>query len=148
MPPPLNAQQQGSWVLPDAGVGLVPRRRVGERRDAFVYKGPEPQSEVAGELPHLLGELGAEVPDVVQVVLHGQGEVHQVVQVHGIVLHLPHLQLEGSLVACAKREAVRVRGHQRAGGLKGWVSLSPLVTACFFPETVRLWRNIFFLEVE
>lgn len=97
--------------LPNARIGLVPRRCVGERRDVLVYKRPEPQTEVAGELPHLLSELGAQVPDAVQVILHGQGEVHQIVQVHGIILHLSNLQLEGSLVPCANREAMRIRGR-------------------------------------
>lgn len=129
---------------PNAWIGLVPRRCVGERGDILVYKRPEPQPEVAGELPHLLGELGAQVPDAVQVILHGQGEVHQVVQVHRIILHLSNLQLESSLVTCANREAMHIGGHPTCWGLKGWISLSKLVPLLlFFSDCIPLRRNIF-----
>lgn len=110
---------------------MVPRRCVGERGDVLVYKRPEPQPEVAGELPHLLSELGAQVPDVVQVVLHGQGEVHQVVQVHRIILHLSNLQLESCLVTCANREAMLIRGQPTCWGLKGWILLLKPVPLTF-----------------
>lgn len=100
---------------PNAWIGLVPRCCVGERGDVLVYKRPEPQPEVAGELPHLLSQLGAQVSDAVQVILHGQGEVHQVVQVHRVILHLSNLQLEGSLIACANREAMQLEVIQLTG---------------------------------
>lgn len=104
--PPLSTPQKYDGDSPNAWIGLVPRRRVGERGDVFVNERPEPQAEVAGELPHLLGELGAQVSDAVQVILHGQGEIHQVVQVHGVVFHLAHLQLEGCLVTWGNRETM------------------------------------------
>lgn len=88
--------------LPSAGIVLVSWRRVGERRNVFVHEGAKAQTEVAGELPHLLSQLGAQVADVVQVVVHGQGQVHQVVEVHGVILHLPHLHSERGPVTCTR----------------------------------------------
>lgn len=82
-----------AWVL------LVLGRRVGEGRHVFVHEGAKAQPEVAGELPHLQGQFGAQVTDGVQVVLHGQRQVHQVVEIHRVVLHLPHLQAEPGLVS-------------------------------------------------
>lgn len=70
---------------------------VGERGHVLVHKGAEAQPEVAGELSHLMGQLGAQVTDGFQIILHREGEVHQVVQIHRVVLHLPHLQLKPRL---------------------------------------------------
>ena len=86
-----------TWIL------LILGRRVGKRGHVFIHEGAEAQPEVAGELPHLLGQLGAQVPDGFQVVLHGQREVHQVVEVHRVVLHLPHLQAKPRLVSWMSR---------------------------------------------
>lgn len=72
---------------------------VGERGHVLVHKGAKAQPEVAGELAHLMGQLGAQVPDGVQIILHREGEVHQVVQIHWVVLHLSHLQLEPRLAS-------------------------------------------------
>lgn len=79
---------------PVARILLVLGRRVGEGGHVFVHEGAKAQPEVAGELPHLLGQLVAQTVDGVQVVFHGKREVHQVVQINRVVLHLPHLQVE------------------------------------------------------
>lgn len=143
-PHPQTPNRRTAGYLPNAWIGLVPRCCIGKRRDALVYKRPEPQSEVASELPHLLGKLSAQVPDVVQVILHGQGEVHQVVQVHGIILHLSNLQLEGSLVTCANREALYVRAHPTCWEPEGWSLLSKLAhILLFLSDCVPLRRNTF-----
>lgn len=62
------------WLcfLPVTGVLLVLGGRVGEGRHVFIHEGAEAQTEVAGQLPHLLRQLGAQVTDGVQVVFHGQ----------------------------------------------------------------------------
>lgn len=74
-------------------------RNVGERGHVLVHEGAEAQPEVAGELAHLMGQLVAQVTDGVQIILHREGEVHQVVEIHRVVLHLPHLQLEPRLAS-------------------------------------------------
>lgn len=86
--------------LPDAGIVLVSWCCIGERRNVLVHKRAKPQAEIARELSHLFSQLGPQIADVIQVVVHGQGEIHQVVEVHGIVLHLPHLNSERGLVTC------------------------------------------------
>lgn len=91
--------------LPNAGIILVSWCRVGERRNVFVHEGAKSQPEIAGELSHLLSQLGPQVADVIQVVVHGQGEIHQVVEVHGIILHLPHLNSERRPVTCTHTKA-------------------------------------------
>lgn len=84
---------------PIAWIFLVLGCRVREGRHIFVYKGTKSQPEVAGELAHLQGQIGAKVANGVQIVFHGKREVHQVVQIHWIVLHLPYLHLKPRLVA-------------------------------------------------
>lgn len=86
--------------LPDAGIVLVSWCCIGERRNVLVHERAKPQAEIARELSHLFSQLGPQIADVIQVVIHGQGEIHQVVEVHGIVLHLPHLNSERGLVTC------------------------------------------------
>ena len=39
------------------------------------------------DAPQSLEELGAEHLDAPQVILHGVGQVHEVVEVHGVALH-------------------------------------------------------------
>lgn len=85
--------------LPAARILLKLFCRVRERGHVLVHKGAEAQPEVAGELAHLMGQLGAQVTDGFQIILHRQREVHQVVHVHRVVLHLPHLQLEPRLAS-------------------------------------------------
>lgn len=86
--------------LPNAGIVLVSWCCVGERRNVFVHERAKPQAEIAGELSHLFSQLGPQVPDIIQVIVHGQGQIHQVVEVHGIILHLPHLHSERRPVTC------------------------------------------------
>lgn len=83
---------------------------VGERGHVLVHKGAEAQPEVAGELAHLMGQLGAQVTDGVQIILHREGEVHQVVQIHRVVLHLPHLQLEPRLASWMSKHVEEALG--------------------------------------
>lgn len=85
--------------LPVARILPMFFRNVGVRGHVFVHKGAEAQSEVAGELAHLMGQLVAQVTDGVQIIFHREGEVHQVVEIHRVVLHLPHLQLEPRLAS-------------------------------------------------
>lgn len=50
--------------------------------------------EVRGDLWHLQHQTGSQVLDVLQIVLHGVGQVHQVVQVDGIIFRSFELQVE------------------------------------------------------
>lgn len=82
-----------AWIL------LILGCCIGEGGYIFVHKGTKTQPEVAGEFSHLLGQLGAQITDGVQIVFHGKREVHQVVQIDRVVLHLPHLQPKRRLVS-------------------------------------------------
>lgn len=75
---------------------LQPRRfraDVGQRH--LVHEAPEAQPEVACQVPHGRRDLASELRELVLVVLHGLGEVHQVVEVDGVVGRLA--VLEGDL---------------------------------------------------
>lgn len=50
--------------------------------------------EVTGDILHLFYEVGSQLLDTGQVVLHGEGQIHQVVQVYGVVLHTFELHLK------------------------------------------------------
>lgn len=84
---------------PIARILLILGCCVREGGHVFVHKGTKAQPEVAGELAHLLGQLGTQVTDGVQIIFHGKREVHQVVEIHWVVLHLPHLQPKPCLVS-------------------------------------------------
>lgn len=64
------------------------------RREGFVHKSSKAHAQVAGGAVHCLGQAFSQRPQAEQVVVHGEGEVHEVVEVHGVVLHLPHLHRE------------------------------------------------------
>lgn len=51
--------------------------------------------EVGGDFSHFPHEFSAEVFDVFQIVLHGVGQVHQVVQIDGVVISPPEFQVYG-----------------------------------------------------
>lgn len=57
-------------------------------------------------LPHLL--------EVVQIIRHGVGEVHEDIQVHGALQGLEHLQLEVPLLARPQPHPQRLGGHLTA----------------------------------
>ena len=57
-------------------------------------------------LPHFL--------EVVQIVRHGVGEVHEDIQVHGALQGLEHLQLEAPLLARPQPHPQRLGGHLAA----------------------------------
>ena len=88
---------------PAARILLVLGCCVGKGGHVFIHKGPKAQPEVAGELAHLVRQLGAQVTDGVQIIFHGKREVHQVVEIHWVVLHLPDLQPERRLLSWMSR---------------------------------------------
>lgn len=50
--------------------------------------------EIRGDLLHFFHEVGAEVLDIFQIILHGEGQVHKIVQVNGVILSTFEFQLE------------------------------------------------------
>ena len=50
-------------------------------------RGRRTHPEVTRGVPHLFHEVSAQLLDAGEVVLHGEGQIHQVVQVYGVVLH-------------------------------------------------------------
>ena len=90
-------------VLPEAGVLHSLRRRyVHVGRDWLVHESAESHAQVAGGLVDGFGEVVAQHPQAAQVVVHGVGEVHQVVQIYRVVLHLSHLHREALGIAYRK----------------------------------------------
>lgn len=63
------------------------------RHHHLVDERAEAEPKVAGEGTHLFGQLVAQLRQLLLVVLHRLGQVHQVVQIHGIVTGL----LEGGV---------------------------------------------------
>lgn len=96
---PSKASSACDLLIARVGDGLW-RRNVHVWGNGLVHKGPKADAEVAGEFAHLAGQLGAQVLDIPQIILHGVGQVHQVVDVHGVVFHLPHLDTKDLGVIC------------------------------------------------
>lgn len=99
------------------------RRDIHVGGNGLVHKGPKTDAQVAGELAHLAGQRGAQVLDVPQIVLHGVGQVHQVVDVHRIVFHLTHLDLEDLGVICnmaGQRSERASPGRNKGGWSQDW----------------------------
>lgn len=72
---------------------LLGRNCADVRHRDFVHKGAEAEAEVGRDALHPLGEKVAKLGQLVLVVLHGFGEVHQVVEIHWVILSLGVLQL-------------------------------------------------------
>ena len=85
-----------------AGVGELLLCDLDKRQDGFLHKRAKAHSEFTGEVCHLFGQSGAQVLDHLQIVDHGRRQVHQVVDVHRIVLCVLDLNLESHLTACAE----------------------------------------------
>lgn len=64
------------------------------RRERLVHKSPKAHAEVAGGAVHGLGQAFAQCPQAEEVIVHGVGEVHEVVEIHRVVLYLTHLHCE------------------------------------------------------
>lgn len=64
------------------------------RRERLVHKSPEAHAEVAGGAVHGLGQAFAQCPQAEEVIIHGIGEIHEVVEIHRVVLYLTHLYCE------------------------------------------------------
>lgn len=50
--------------------------------------------EVWGNLLHFPHEVSAKVLDVFQIIFHGEGEVHKIIQVDGVILSTLEFQLK------------------------------------------------------
>lgn len=51
-------------------------------------------SKIRGDLLHLQHQTGSQVLDILQIVLHGVGQIHQVVQVNWIIFRSFERQLK------------------------------------------------------
>lgn len=82
-------------LLPVAGVlhGLFGGDvHVGRYR--LVHKSSKAHAEVAGGAVHGLGQAFSQRPQAEEIVIHGVGEIHEVVEINRVVLHLTHLHCE------------------------------------------------------
>lgn len=89
--------------LPIARVVLVLGGCVGEGWYVLIHKRAEPKTEVTCEFPHFFRQFGAQVANCVEIILHGEREVHQIVQIHRVVLHRTHLYLKWGLVTLKRQ---------------------------------------------
>ncbi len=67
---------------------LLSRHSWDIRHDNFVDEGAEPEPEIGGNVLHGGGQEVAEGRQLLLVVLHGLGQVHQVVEINWIILGL------------------------------------------------------------
>ncbi len=135
-----------------AGVGQLFFCDFDEGQDGFLHKRAKAHSKFTGEVGHLFRQRGAQAFDHLQVIDHGCWQVHQVVDVHRIVLCVLNLDLESHLTACAKTKSTPyfclkmkktlleanhqikmcTRSQLESHFLRG--DLSAVIVACLLPE--------------
>ena len=71
-----------------AGVYSLSRHGGDVGHDDLVDEGAEAEPEVGGDVLHGCGEEVAEGGELLLVILHGLGQVHEVVEVHRVILGL------------------------------------------------------------
>lgn len=64
------------------------------RWERLVHKCAKAHAEVAGGAVHGLSQAFTQRPQAEEVVIHGVGEIHEIVEIHRIVFHLTHLHRE------------------------------------------------------
>lgn len=64
------------------------------RWQRFVHKSPKSHAQVAGGAVHGLRQSLSKRPQAEEVIIHGVGEVHEVVEIHRVVVYLTHLYFE------------------------------------------------------
>lgn len=69
-------------------------RDVHVRWKRLVHKSPKAHAQVAGGTVHGLSKALSQRPQAEEVVIHGVGEVHEVVEIHRVILYLTHLHCE------------------------------------------------------
>lgn len=151
-----------AWVLHSCLRG-----NVHVRRQRLVHKSPEAHAKVAGCPVHGLSQTFAQCPQSKQVIVHGVGQVHEVVKIHRVVLHLTDLHCEAlgiiwnvwdrvllpflqrccvSLVAFLFSQWLYLREKYAWPGLRVMWSLWGLiwVTSCVAPAALLLkgWSSI------
>lgn len=116
--------------LPIARVVLVLGGRVGEGWYVLIHKRAEPKTEVTCEFPHLFRQFGAQVANRVEIVLHGEREVHQIVQINRVVLHRTHLNLKWGLVT-----------WRRQGSCNYWFGTVTIQSVCRYAYQALSWER-------
>lgn len=71
-----------------------PQKETNDRMQSHVITKKCTYPEVRGDLWHLHPQTGTQVLDILQIILHGVGQVHQVVQVDGIIFSSFELQVK------------------------------------------------------
>lgn len=70
----------------------------------FVHERTEAHTQVTGGFAHFFSQSISQLPQLSQIIIHGVGQVHQVVEIHRVICDLPHLQRERPWVICGKEE--------------------------------------------
>lgn len=102
----LNQSIKRSYVLKAGVPDGQWRVGVHVRCGGLVHEGSKPHAQIARGLAHALSELVAQGDQAIQVVFHRVREVHQVVEVHGVVLHLLHRHRKHLGAACGPKRGV------------------------------------------
>lgn len=58
-----------------------------------------------GDLVEGLQQVTTQLLDIVEVIKHGVGEVHEVVQINGVALGPPESHIEGGSLPCVREES-------------------------------------------
>lgn len=80
-----------SWVPVARVFHRLLRWDVHVGRQRLVHKCTKAHPQVAGGAAHRRCQAVAERPQAEEVIVHGEGEIHQVVEVHRIIFHLTDL---------------------------------------------------------
>lgn len=64
------------------------------RWERLVHKCAKAHAEVAGGAVHGLSQAFTQRSQAEEIIVHGVGEIHEIVEIHRIVLHLTHLDGE------------------------------------------------------
>lgn len=107
------------------------------RWERLVHKSPKAHAEVAGGAVHSLGQTFAQRPQAEEVVVHGVGEIHEVVEIHGVVFYLSHLHREALSIIWDEKKGCRINFFNRFA----WCY-------CFFIHTVLVLHLDFNKEQE
>lgn len=98
--PDLVIHSRVAWVLHSFWWGDVHIWRY-----RFVHESSEAHTQVTGGFAHLFSQSISQLPQLCEVIIHGVGQVHEIVQIHRVVGDLPHLKLERPRVIYGKDEA-------------------------------------------
>ena len=89
-----------------------------------------------GDLVEGLQQVPAQLLDVVEVIKHGVGEIHEVVQINGVSLGPPESHIECGSLSCVSEKS---KGHSEPGWSLGSHPVPRFLLSPPFPMT---WKGL------